>query len=92
MRGRRSTSLLLDVVTVVLMFLLLVPVLWVFLASIKPDTGHHGRQSLADQDHLRALRRRLRKEAFLIALNNSLIVGLSSRPSPPRSPRRPPIR
>jgi ABC-type glycerol-3-phosphate transport system permease component len=66
----------LDAVTLVVLFLLLVPILWVFVASVRPETDITG-GGLWPQRltfvHYEAI---LAKKPFLIALKNSLIVGI----------------
>ncbi|SHF65052.1 multiple sugar transport system permease protein [Kaistia soli DSM 19436] len=66
----------LDLVTIVVLFLLLVPILWVFVASVRPETDITGGGLLPTRftfDHYAAI---LAKKPFLIALKNSLIVGI----------------
>jgi ABC-type glycerol-3-phosphate transport system permease component len=78
MRGSRGNSLLLDVVTGVLLFLLLFPVIWIFLGSIKPEPDIMAANPWPSRitfDHYVSV---FNKEGFLIALRNSLAVGLTA--------------
>lgn len=77
MRARSlRQDMVLDAVTVVAMLLLLAPIIWIFLGSIKPEpdimSGNPWPTRLTF-DHYIAI---LNKEGFLLALRNSLIVGL----------------
>ena len=47
-------SLLLDLLTIGIVILMLMPIVWVFLASFKPDP-EYGRQPLANRHHAGAL-------------------------------------
>jgi ABC-type glycerol-3-phosphate transport system permease component len=75
---RRETPLrriLLDGLTLAALAVLLVPIAWVFLASVKPDTeiGRGGFWPRAvTLDHFRTV---LNRPDFVTALGNSLIVG-----------------
>jgi ABC-type glycerol-3-phosphate transport system permease component len=77
---RRSawTNLAWDAVTVLAVVLLLFPILWIIVASFKPDpqilSGSIWPRSLT-LEHYRSI---LAKPSFLIAMRNSLVVGLGS--------------
>jgi ABC-type glycerol-3-phosphate transport system permease component len=77
MRGRPGMQLLLDVVTGVLLFLILVPMLWIALGSIKPEadimSANPWPREITFQHYVAVFH----KEGFLVALKNSLIVGLT---------------
>ena len=77
---RRSwwTNLAWDVVTVLAVVLLLFPILWIILASFKPDTEILSANILPNSLTLEHYRAILGKPNFLIAMRNSLIVGLGS--------------
>lgn len=69
-------DLLLDVVTVAAMLLMLAPIIWVFLGSIKPEPDIMSGNLWPTRvtiDHYVAI---WNKEGFLRALANSLIVGI----------------
>ena len=77
-RRRRLAGAFWDAVTLVAVLLLLFPVLWVIVASFKPDSEILAGGFLPERltlDHYRAI---LARSDFLIALRNSLIVGLAS--------------
>jgi len=77
MRSRGATrDLILDAVTIVAVLLMLVPIIWVFLGSIKPEPDIMSGNPWPTRitfDHYIAI---WNKEGFLTALRNSLIVGL----------------
>ncbi|MEO1227036.1 MAG: carbohydrate ABC transporter permease, partial [Pseudomonadota bacterium] len=77
-RRRKLKDAGLDVVTLVAVILLLFPVIWVIVASFKPNSeilaGGFWPEELTFE-HYRAI---LARSDFLIALRNSLIVGLAS--------------
>lgn len=77
MRSRDATrDLILDAVTIVAVLLMLVPIIWVFLGSIKPEPDIMSGNPWPTRvtfDHYIAI---WNKEGFLTALRNSLIVGL----------------
>jgi ABC-type glycerol-3-phosphate transport system permease component len=77
MRSRGATrDLILDAVTIVAVLLMLVPIIWVFLGSIKPEPDIMSGNPWPTRvtfDHYVAI---WNKEGFLTALRNSLIVGL----------------
>lgn len=77
MRGRPDMSLLLDVVTGVLLFLLLVPMIWIALGSIKPESDIMAANPWPREITFEHYVSVFGKEGFLIALRNSLVVGLS---------------
>jgi ABC-type glycerol-3-phosphate transport system permease component len=72
---KRWTGALLDLLTLGALLLMLLPIIWVFLASLKPDP-----QIMAGNlwptditfEHYRAI---LARRDFVIALGNSLIVA-----------------
>lgn len=69
-------DLILDAVTIVAMLLMLAPIIWVFLGSIKPEPDIMSGNPWATRvtfDHYVAI---WNKEGFLTALRNSIIVGL----------------
>jgi ABC-type glycerol-3-phosphate transport system permease component len=69
-------DLMLDAVTVVAMLLMLTPIIWIFLGSIKPEPDIMSGNPWPTRvtfDHYVAI---WNKEGFLSALRNSLIVGL----------------
>lgn len=79
MRGSgRSANFVLDVLTGVLLFLLLFPVIWIFLGSIKPDPDIMAANPWPTRITFENYIAVFNKEGFLIALRNSLIVGLSA--------------
>ena len=78
MGSRRRTSFLLDVLTGVLLFLLLFPVIWIFLGSIKPEADIMAASIWPSEVTFAHYIAVFHKEGFLIALRNSLIVGLSA--------------
>jgi ABC-type glycerol-3-phosphate transport system permease component len=77
MRSRGATrDTILDAVTIVAVLLMLVPIIWVFLGSIKPEPDIMSGNPWPTRvtfDHYIAI---WNKEGFLTALRNSLIVGL----------------
>jgi ABC-type glycerol-3-phosphate transport system permease component len=77
--GRRSPLFAagLDALTVAALILFLLPIVWMFLASVKPEVDIMSGNlwpTHATFDHYRAI---LAKSDFLTALRNSLIVGLT---------------
>ncbi|MEQ1769256.1 MAG: carbohydrate ABC transporter permease [Devosia sp.] len=71
-----SRELVLDAVTVVVMLLMLTPIIWIFLGSIKPEPDIMSGNPWPTRvtfDHYVAI---WNKEGFLNALRNSLIVGI----------------
>jgi ABC-type glycerol-3-phosphate transport system permease component len=69
-------DLVLDLVTVVALLLMLAPIIWVFLGSIKPEPDIMSGNPWPTRvtfDHYIAI---WNKEGFLTALRNSVIVGL----------------
>lgn len=71
-----SREMVLDAVTIVVLLLLLAPVIWIFLGSIKPEPDIMSGNPWPTRvtfDHYIAI---WNKEGFLTALRNSLIVGL----------------
>jgi ABC-type glycerol-3-phosphate transport system permease component len=76
MRARSaSRELVLDGVTIVVLLLLLAPVIWIFLGSIKPEPDIMAGNPWPTRvtfDHYIAI---WNKEGFLTALRNSIVVG-----------------
>src|SRR5438874_310083 len=67
----------LDALTVAALLLFLLPIVWMFLASVKPEVDIMSGNlwpAHATFDHYRAI---LAKSDFLTALRNSLVVGLT---------------
>lgn len=75
---RVLTSRVLDLITILAVLLLLFPILWIILASFKPDTEILSGNILPRTVTLEHYVSILRKPNFLIAMRNSLIVGLAS--------------
>jgi ABC-type glycerol-3-phosphate transport system permease component len=75
-KRRPSTNLLLDALTLLVLFLVLIPIIWVFLASIQPNhdimSGHFQPMHITFVHFAKILAR----PDFLIAMRNSLVVGL----------------
>lgn len=67
-----------DVLTVVVVFVLLFPIIWVIIASFKPDSEILSAQILPRTLTLRHYQAILSRPAFITAMSNSLIVGLAS--------------
>jgi ABC-type glycerol-3-phosphate transport system permease component len=78
MRSDRMTNTLLDAITCVLLFLLLFPVIWIFFGSIKPEAAIMAANPWPSEITLSHYVSVFNKEGFLIALRNSLIVGLTA--------------
>lgn len=78
MRGNKSTSLILDAVTVIVLFLMLLPMIWIALGSIKPEPDIMSANPWPTRLTFEHYVSVFGKEGFLIALKNSLIVGLSA--------------
>lgn len=77
MRDRRRSNFLLDMLTGLLLFVLLLPMIWIALGSIKPEPDIMSATILPTRitfDHYIAV---FHKEGFLIALRNSLVVGIT---------------
>lgn len=72
------TDLAWDLITVLAFVLLLFPILWIILASFKPDTEILTADILPRSLTLEHYRSILSKANFLIAMRNSLLVGLAS--------------
>jgi ABC-type glycerol-3-phosphate transport system permease component len=71
-----NRDLLLDAVTIIAVLLMLVPIIWVFLGSIKPEPdimSGNPWPARVTFEHYVAI---WHKEGFLTALRNSLVVGL----------------
>ncbi len=78
MRSRNASSAVaLDALTVVSVFVLLVPVIWIFLGSIKPETEIMAANPWPQHLTFEHYANIFRQESFLLALRNSLIVGLT---------------
>ena len=76
-RQSAAQNALLDGLTVLVVGLVLLPIIWVFVASIKPNPDILSGGFLPSRitfEHFDAI---LAKTAFLVALKNSLIVGLA---------------
>lgn len=71
-------DLLWDALTIIVVGLLLFPVLWVALASFKPDSEIFAATLLPKSFTLEHYRTILAKPEFLVAMRNSLIVGVGS--------------
>jgi len=71
----RLRNMALDVLTVLLLGLILLPIIWVFIASIRPDADIMSRSLFPNQVTLDHFREIFERSDFLIALRNSLIVG-----------------
>jgi len=72
---KRPVDVALDILTVLLLGLILLPIIWVFIASIRPDADIMSRSPFPSQvtfDHFREI---FARADFMIALRNSLIVG-----------------
>lgn len=72
---KRLVDVALDILTVLLLGLILLPIIWVFIASIRPDADIMSRSPFPSQvtfDHFREI---FARADFMIALRNSLIVG-----------------
>ena len=78
MRRSGWTNLAWDVVTVLAVLLLLFPILWIILASFKPNTDILSASLWPRSLTLEHYRSIFGKPGFLIAMRNSLIVGLGS--------------
>ena len=70
-------SLLLDLLTIGIVILMLMPIVWVFLASFKPDPEIMAGNLWPTDITLEHYRQILGRRDFLIALRNSLIVATS---------------
>jgi ABC-type glycerol-3-phosphate transport system permease component len=71
----RTKNLLLDALTIAVLGLLLLPIIWVFVASIRPDADIMTKSLIPARitfEHFAAI---FARSDFLIALRNSLIVG-----------------
>lgn len=74
--SQRIRDLLLDALTLVLLALVLMPIIWVFIASIRPDADIMTKSLIPARvtfEHFAAI---FARGDFLIALRNSLIVGV----------------
>lgn len=75
---RRLRDVTWSIATLLAVGVLLFPVVWVFLSSVKPDreimSGHIVPRSITVEHYVAVMRR----PDFLIALRNSLVVGLAS--------------
>ncbi|AVF02644.1 MULTISPECIES: carbohydrate ABC transporter permease [Devosia] len=73
--NKRLRNALLDILTIMLLGLVLLPIIWVFIASIRPDADIMSRSLIPMQitfDHFAEI---FSRGDFLVALRNSLIVG-----------------
>lgn len=74
---RELGSLLLDLLTIAIVVLMLMPIVWVFLASFKPDPEIMAGNLWPTDITFEHYRRILGRRDFLIALRNSLVVATS---------------
>ncbi len=75
MRRSYTQEVMLDCLTVLALGLMLLPILWVFVASIKPDQDIMSGSLISGSFTLKHFEGILARTDFLIALRNSLIVG-----------------
>jgi ABC-type glycerol-3-phosphate transport system permease component len=77
MRRHQRMSAVLDVITAIILILLLLPMIWIALGSIKPEmdimSANPWPRTLTFEHYVSVFG----KEGFLIALKNSLIVGIT---------------
>lgn len=76
MTENRLRDILLDAVTLVALILILLPIIWVFIASIRPDADIMAGGMIPTEitfEHFMAI---FARSDFLVALRNSLIVGV----------------
>jgi ABC-type glycerol-3-phosphate transport system permease component len=75
-RYNPTREISLDLLTLAVLLVFLLPILWVFVASVRPETDITGAGLIPTRftfEHYEAI---LAKRPFLIALKNSLIVGV----------------
>jgi ABC-type glycerol-3-phosphate transport system permease component len=77
MRTARK-DFLLDMLTAALLLLLIFPVIWIFLGSIKPERDIMAANPWPSEVTFAHYIAVFNKEGFLVALRNSLIVGLTA--------------
>ncbi|WP_297109838.1 carbohydrate ABC transporter permease [uncultured Devosia sp.] len=75
MNDKRLIDVALDALTILLVVLLLAPIIWVFVASIRPDADLMTRSLIPAQVTFEHFADILSRSDFLIALRNSLLVG-----------------
>ncbi|MBO9123804.1 MULTISPECIES: carbohydrate ABC transporter permease [unclassified Rhizobium] len=75
MKRSYTQEVMLDCLTVLALGLMLLPILWVFIASIKPDQDIMSGSLIAGSFTLKHFEAILARSDFLVALRNSLIVG-----------------
>ncbi len=72
----RIRNLILDAITLVVIAVVLLPIIWVFIASIRPDADIMTKSLIPTRitfEHFEAI---FARSDFLVALRNSLIVGV----------------
>jgi ABC-type glycerol-3-phosphate transport system permease component len=72
----RVRNLILDAITLVVIAVVLLPIIWVFIASIRPDADIMTKSLIPTRitfEHFEAI---FARSDFLVALRNSLIVGV----------------
>src|SRR5690606_40578286 len=77
----RLRNLILDAITLVVIAVVLLPIIWVFIASIRPDADIMTKSLIPTRitfEHFEAI---FARSDFLVALRNSLIVGVVDRKS-----------
>jgi len=75
LNDKRLIDVALDALTILLVVLLLAPIIWVFVASIRPDADLMTRSLIPAQVTFEHFADILSRSDFLIALRNSLLVG-----------------
>jgi ABC-type glycerol-3-phosphate transport system permease component len=75
-RSRSVRAAALDALTLVVLLLVLSPILWVFVASVRPDADIMAGGLIPQRFTLAHFQAVLARPDFLVALRNSLIVGL----------------
>ena len=66
-----------DLLTLGILFIVLLPILWVFLASVRPDSDIASGGWIPQRFTIRHYQEIMAFPGFLVALKNSLIVGLT---------------
>ncbi len=72
----RIRNLILDAITLIIIAVVLLPIIWVFIASIRPDADIMTKSLIPTRitfEHFEAI---FARSDFLVALRNSLIVGV----------------
>ena len=67
----------LDLLTLGILFIILLPILWVFLASVRPDSDIASGGWIPQRFTIRHYQEIIAFPGFLVALKNSLIVGIT---------------